>query len=212
MSSPTARLSPPPAEEQSTPGPAGKKKKASTSQQLCCCLLPGQVASQENANDVTAKGTQSAHHVVVHTFRDAILADATSLRDGVDELIEEHKCAASYCMTYNNLCSWLHTLTAAVTVALSATLQATKVKGAISIALIVLTALTTAISFWQNVCRFPSRFTNHSLAIPRYASCWTHHRLGDASMPCCFMLLTVSRNIFISTLHVQVQNLACRGQ
>ncbi|CAK0733627.1 hypothetical protein CVIRNUC_000306 [Coccomyxa viridis] len=88
------------------------------------------------------------------------------LRDRLSNLIDEHKRAAAYCMTYNNLAAWLHTMIAATTVALSAAQQASSDRN-LGIALIVLTAVTTTISFWQNICRFASRFAAHSTAISR---------------------------------------------
>lgn len=100
--------------------------------------------------------------------RKSAFEDGKALKLKLEQLIDGHKAAAAYCMTYNNMAAWLHTMSAATTVALSALLQASDAnKNAIGITLIVLTAFTTGVSFWQNICRFASRFTDHSTAISR---------------------------------------------
>ena len=110
----------------------------------------------------------------------SILKDADTLKKRLNYLIEEHKKAAAYCMAYNNLAAWLNTMSAAITVALSAVQASSAQKGAIGIALIVLTAVTTGISFWQNVCRFAQRFTVHSTAISR-CGCLHTHEISQSS-------------------------------
>lgn len=94
-------------------------------------------------------------------------SDVQELRGNVTDCIVNHERAAAYCTAYNNLAAWSHTLTAAVSVALSAALAAKQHNNELNIALIVLTAATTVISFWQTSCRFASRATAHEVAVAR---------------------------------------------
>lgn len=70
---------------------------------------------------------------------------------------------------YNILAAWLHTISGAITVALSALLQAYGPdKSTTVMALIVPAALTTMVLFWYDSCRSAFSFTFYATATSRY--------------------------------------------